>query len=96
MSATTKTPATITLAELESLIRRVVREELARVLRPTAPSVLDDWSHEGPDDPAGDEELLAEALIVLEQYGDKPETWMRWEDFEAELDKAEARGELPD
>ncbi len=93
---TTEAATTISLAQLENLIRRVVREELARALRSTTPSILDDWSHEGPDDPAGDEELLAEALIVLEQYGDKPETWMTWEDFEAELDRAEARGELPD
>ncbi len=97
MSATTKTPATITLAELENLIRRVVREELARVLQPTAPSGLDDWSHEGPDDPAGDEELLGEALISIQQYkAGNREGWRTLEEFEAELAAAEAAGELPD
>jgi hypothetical protein len=84
-----KTPeatTTISLAQLENLIRRVVREELARVLRSTTPSILDDWSQEGPDDPAGDEELLAEALITIEQYkkGDR-EGWKTLEEFEAEL-----------
>ena len=83
---------TISLTDLEAMIRRVVREELDRRL----PSIVDDWSQEGPDDHAGDEELLADALIVLEQYGDKPEAWTKWEDFEAELDSAEAAGELPD
>ena len=97
MSATsTKTSVTISLADLENLIRRVVREELTRLLRQPTPSIGDDWSHEGPDDPAGDAALLADALAVLEEYGDKPETWMKWEDFEAELDRAEANGELPD
>jgi hypothetical protein len=58
-------------------------------------SVLEDWDQEGPDDPAGDEAALQDALVALEEYGDKPETWVKWEDFEAELDRAEAAGELP-
>ncbi len=71
--------ATISLADLETMIRRVIREELARhTLSP-----LEDWSQEGPDDPAGDEELLRDALVVLQDYGDKPEAWIKWEDFEA-------------
>ena len=56
----------------------------------------DDWEQEGPNDPAGDERLLRDAIAVLQQYGDKPEDWMSWEAFEAELDRAEAAGELPD
>jgi hypothetical protein len=95
-TTTTEVAITISLTDLENLIRRVVREELARLPRTSAPSILDDWSHEGPEDPAGDEELLAEALAVLEEYGDKPETWMKWEDFTEELARAEASGELPD
>lgn len=93
-----QTQMTITLSpvDLEDLIRRVVREEFSRLLRPLARSILEDWGQEGPDDPAGDELLLAEALAVLQQYGDNPEAWMNWEEFEAELDKAEAAGELPD
>jgi hypothetical protein len=82
---------TLSLSDLETMIRRVIREELARHTL----SVLDDSSQEGPDDPAGDEELLADALIVLEQYKDKPEAWTDWEDFKAELASAEASGELP-
>ena len=100
MSATMPQAAiTISLTDLENLIRRVVREvvheELSRLPRTPATPILDDWSQEGPDDSAGDEQLLHEAMAVLEEYGDKPETWTKWEDFEAELDRAEASGELP-
>ena len=82
--------------ELEVLVRRVVREELIRLLRSPVRSILEDWTQEGPDDSAEDELLLSEALAVLQEYGDKPEAWMDWEDFEAELDRAEMAGELPD
>jgi len=82
--------------ELEILVRRVVREELTHLLRAPVRSILEDWRQEGPDDPAEDELLLSEALAVLQGYKDRPEAWMNWEDFEAELDRAEAAGELPD
>ncbi len=82
--------------ELENLIRRIVREELARLLRSPARTLLDDWRQEGPEDAEGDAQLAADALAVLEEYKDTPEAWMKWEDFEAELDRAEAAGELPD
>ncbi len=91
----TATVIVMTPTELENLIRRVVREELAHAPHAAATSILDDWSQEGPDDPEGDEQLLQEALAVLEEYGDKPEAWMKWEEFEKELDRAEAAGELP-
>jgi len=81
-------------SELEKYIRRVVREEVTRLLR--FPSILDDLRQEGTDDPTEDEQLLNEALAVLQEYGDRPETWMSWEELETELDKAEAAGELPD
>jgi hypothetical protein len=73
----------------------VVREELTRLLRAPVRSILEDWRQEGPDDPAEDELLLREALAVLQGYEDQPDAWMNWEDFEAELDRAEAAGELP-
>jgi len=85
----------INTAELEGLVRRVVREELSRLLREPIRSVLEGAEHEGPDNPAEDEMLLKDALAMLEEYGDKPESWMNWEEFEAELDRAEAAGELP-
>jgi len=91
MSATTNR----TTIELESIIRRIVREELVRLLRTPAQSLLEDWRQEGPEDPEGDETALAEALAVLREYEDKPDAWISWEEFEAELDKAEATGELP-
>jgi hypothetical protein len=49
-----------------------------------------------PDDLAQDDLLVGEALLVLREHGNEPDAWMTWEDFEAELDRAEAAGELPD
>ena len=91
-----QTTVSLSPDELEVLVRRVVREELIRLLRSPVRSILEDWRQEGPDDPAEDELLLSEALAVLQGYGDKPEAWMNWEDFEADLDRAEMAGELPD
>lgn len=83
------------LAALETLVRRVVREEFRRLLEKPARSILEDWKQEGPNDPTGDALLLSDALAVLQKYKYSPQTWMSWEDFETELDKAEAAGELP-
>ena len=90
---------TLSLSEMEAMIRRVVKEavheEFTRLLlRPG--SVAENWAHEGPDDPAGDELLLAEALAERERYRTNPEEWVDWETFKAELKAAEAAGELPD
>jgi len=94
MSAiTTQDSITIGLTDLEDIIQRtvqqVVREELTRLLRTPDRSILDYWEHEGPDDPAGDAELLKEALTMIEQYEKSPAGWKTLEEFEAEL--AEAR-----
>ena len=88
---------TVTLSkdELEGLIRRVVREELLYLVRSPGKALPDDNRHEGVDNPEEDALLLREALTVLQKYKDKPEAWMRWEEFEAELDRAEQAGELP-
>ncbi len=91
-----QTTVSLSPDKLEVLIRRVVREELIHLLRTPVRSILEDWRQEGPDDPAGDKVLLREALTVLQEYGNKPEAWMNWEEFEAELDREEAAGELPD
>ena len=91
---------TLSLAEMEDMIRRAVKEavheEFARVLRRTSGSVAEDWTHEGPSDPAGDQSLLAEALTEHGRYRSSPETWMDWNAFKAELEAAEAAGELSD
>ena len=80
---------------LESLIRRVVREELAALLNASAGSILEDWRHEGPEDPEQDAALLRDVLSALRADRDRPEAWVSWEECEAELDRAEAAGELP-
>jgi hypothetical protein len=94
--AEVQTTVTLSPAQLEQLIRRIVREEVSRLLQPSKPSVLDDWSHEGPEDPEGDAELLQEALQVIRQREEHPGTSVGWEEFKAELRQAEAAGELPD
>ena len=58
--------------------------------------ISEDWAHEGPNDPVGDQSLLAEALAEHERYRTHPETWMDWDAFKAELKAAEAADELPD
>jgi len=89
----------ISQTELESLIRRVVQEtvraELTRLLRKPNRFVLDSWLHEGPDGSEDDEELLADALTLIEQYEKAPQGWKSLEEFEVELAAVEARHELP-
>lgn len=82
---TTQTVIPISPDDLENLIRRVVREELVRLLRKPARPILEDSGQEGEEDPAEDEVLLGETLAILQQYGDKPEAWMSLEEFEAEI-----------
>jgi hypothetical protein len=94
MSTTPGEPVvSMTKSELETLIRRVVREELRRALRLVNP--LNDWSHEGTDDPEGDEILAREALAQIAEYEKNPYRRMTLEEYEAELARAEAAGELP-
>ncbi len=79
-----QTTGSLSPNELEAFVRRVVREEITRLLRSPVRSILEDWRQEGPDDPAEDELLLNEALAVLQDYGDKPAAWINWEDLEAD------------
>jgi hypothetical protein len=81
--------------DLETMVRRVVRNELVRLLRSPLPTVLSEWAKAEEHDAVEDNLLLGEALSVLQEYADKPESWLKWEEFEAELDRAEAAGELP-
>jgi hypothetical protein len=83
----------VSLSDLESLMRRVIREELARQRQQ---EILEDRTHEGPDDPEGDEDLLRDALAASQEYRTSKEGWLRWEDFEAKIERAEAAGGLSD
>jgi hypothetical protein len=85
----------VNLADLETMVRRVVRSELVRLLRSPKQNVLAEWAKADERDAVEDSLLLHEALSVLNQYADKPESWLNWDEFEAELDRAEAAGELP-
>ncbi len=86
---------TISPAALESLIRRVVREELGSLDENQAAAALHASSHEGHEDPQEDELLLQEAMARLSEARDHHETLMTLEDFQQELASAEAAGELP-
>ena len=92
-SAAPQYNTTLNLAELEDLIRRVVKEavheEFASMLRQTPAAVVEDWTCEDPSDPAGDQLVLAEALAERRRYWTEPETWMAWGAF-----KKEMRGKL--
>ncbi len=85
MSTQTDTAIPLSPADLEALIRRVVREELGRILKTPLRALVDDWEHEGPDDPGGDDVLLAEALAVLQEHGGSEDAWMTWGEFETGL-----------
>lgn len=86
---------TVGLDELELVVRRALRKELAQFVTQRRYSILHDWDQEGPEDDVADEALAVEALAVLERYREDRTGWQKWEDFEAELDAAEAAGELP-
>ena len=48
MSTTPTEPiVSMNKSELEDLIRRVIREELARIIHLPTAHAIDDWSHEG-------------------------------------------------
>jgi len=66
-------------------VKEAVHEEFTRLMRTPNRALLEYWIHEGPDDPAGDEQLLAEALTVIEQYEKNPDGWKILEEFEVEL-----------
>ena len=63
------------------------------MLRQAPASVAENWVHEGPNDPAADQLLLAEALSERDRYRTNSEGWMDWDAFKAELKAAEAAGE---
>ena len=80
---------TLSLSEMEAMIRRVVKEavseEFTRLLQQRPGAVAENWAHEGEDDPAGDELLLAEALAVRERYRTNPAGRVDWATFKAEI-----------
>ena len=92
-SAAPQVNTTLSLTELEALIRRAVKEavheEFARVLRQAPASTVENGSHEGPSDPAGVQLVLAETLPERDRYRTNPEVGIVWGAF-----KKEVRGKL--
>ena len=98
MSKTTQATQTliqIDMATLRGVVQQAVREEMTRFFQTPPSTLLEHWLHEGPYDPEGDAKLLAEALVVSKQYRQSREGWKSLDEFEAELERAEAAGELP-
>ncbi len=85
------TLSNVQLGDLEQIIRTAVRQEVqaefARLLHTPSPIVLEYWLHEGPEDEIGDEELVTEALEMLQVYQSDKSAWISLDDFEAELTK---------
>lgn len=85
------TVGNVQLGDLEQIIRTAVRQEVqaefARLLHTPSPVVLEYWLHEGTEDESGDEELVTEALEMLQVYQSDKSAWISLEDFEAELAK---------
>lgn len=85
------TLSNVQLGDLEQIIRTAVRQEVqaefARLLHTPSPIVLEYWLHEGPEDESGDEELVTEALEMLQVYQSDKSAWISLDDFEAELTK---------
>jgi uncharacterized protein YuzE len=59
--------------------------QLAGVMQTAGTAELEYQLHERPDDATGDEELLAEALEMLQAYKHDQSGWKSLEDFEVEL-----------
>jgi hypothetical protein len=92
MNAHTNTAVSnVRLGDLEQIIRTAVRQEVqaefARLLHTPSPIVLEYWLHEGLEDESGDQELVTEALEMLQAYQSDKSAWISLEDFEAELAK---------
>ena len=84
------TPISIPLSELETLLRRIVREEVHKELAQLL-TALGDFSTEGGEDQSADAALLAEALEESERQHQNPEGWQDWRAFRAQL-AAEGKG----
>ncbi|MGH9766961.1 MAG: hypothetical protein ACREAB_05940, partial [Blastocatellia bacterium] len=88
----TKTVATITVAELEAIIRRVAREEMRQHSDWIVREMIEFWRNEGPPDLEGDELLARDALELIEKYKNDHSGFITLEELEAEL-AAEASAE---
>ena len=88
-SAAPQYNTTLSLTELEALIRRAVKEavheEFTRVLRQAPASAVENRSRDDPSDPAGVQLVLAEALAERDRYRANPETWMALGAFKKEM-----------
>lgn len=88
----TETVATITVAELETIIRRVVREEVRQQADWIVREMIEFWRNEGPPDLEDDELLARDALELIEKYKNDRSGFITLEELEAEL-AAEASAE---
>ncbi|GEM_PF-767273 len=83
--------------ESRDAVRAAVCEEMKRAFGTPLRKLMEEWEHQGPYDPEGDDLLLADALEIVEKYKDDRSGWVTLEELEAEL-AAEANAkadELP-
>ena len=83
--------------ESRDAVRGAVCEEMKRAFGTPLRKLMEEWEHQGPYDPEGDDLLLADALEISEKYKDDRSGWVTLEELEAEL-AAEANAkadELP-
>lgn len=109
MDTVTENTVTISVSELEALVRRVARsiildeirdelrvesrdavraavcEEMKRAFGTPLRKLMEEWEHQGPYDPEGDDLLLADALEIIEKYKGDRSGFITLEELEAEL-----------
>lgn len=81
----TETVVTLTISELEAIIRRVVHEEMRQQSDWIVRELIEFWRNEGPPDLEDDELLAREALEQIEKYQDDFSSCITLEELEAEL-----------
>jgi len=89
-----ETTVTVTVAELEAIIQRVVQEAVRQHADWIVREMIEFWRNEGPPDLEDDEMLLKDALEQIEKYNDDYSSCITLEELEAEL--AAESNELPD
>lgn len=71
--------------ESRDAVRAAVCEEMKRAFGTPLRKLMEEWEHQGPYDPEGDDLLLADALKIIEKYKDDRSGWVTLEELEAEL-----------
>ncbi len=77
----------VEIVNASQYVPELLAQLLAEISTLDPDEVLEYLLHEGPDDATSDDELLAEALEMLQTYKHDKSGWKSLEDFEAELSR---------